>query len=65
MGVSTKVNGRRTQWMAMVSSGGLTANDTKASTLTTRSTDMAPSFGLAGNNTLAGGRLGSSMVRVT
>ena len=51
--------------MAMVSSDGLTANDTKASTLTTRSTDMAPSFGLAGNNTLAGGRLGSSMVRVT
>ena len=51
--------------MAMVSSDGLTANDTKATTRTTRSTDMAASIGQAGKSTKASGRLGSSMARVS
>ena len=41
------------------------ANDMKATTLTTRSMDMALSSGQAGKSTLESGRLGSSMVRVS
>ena len=49
----------------MVSSDGLTANDTKATTKMTRSMAMDASTGQAGKSTKASGRLGSSMVRVS
>ena len=63
--MSTKVNGRGTLWMAMVSSDGPTANDMKAITRTIRSTDMAAFIGQAGKSTKASGRMGSSMVKVS